>query len=68
MKSTWDDLAKSPRWRGVVSFIHNWMGPFDSNKGIARINLMPILNEKGLKLPTAIREWYLLAASGIKAG
>src|SRR5262249_37596050 len=68
MKSTWDDLARSPRWRGVVSFIQNWVGPLDANQGIATHQLDAILHEKGLKLPTAIRDWYLLAAKWNQGG
>src|SRR5262249_61073093 len=33
--STWNDLASSARWRGVVSFIRNWVAPFDSEEGMA---------------------------------
>jgi hypothetical protein len=60
---TWNDLAISARWRGVVSFIRNWVGPFESVQGMAPKDLDLILRGKALNLPTAVREWYLLAAN-----
>jgi hypothetical protein len=61
--STWNDLANGARWRGVVSFIRNWVGPFDSNQGMTPDELDQILRAKRLTLPAAVREWYLLAAN-----
>ena len=46
MASTWNDLANSPRWHGVVSFIRNWVGPFDSGQGMAADQLDEILRER----------------------
>ena len=68
MTSTWNDLANSPRWRGVVGFIRNWVGPFDSDQGMAADQLDVILREKALILPAAVREWYLLAAHWTQGG
>lgn len=61
MNSTWEDLANSARWRGIVSFIRNWIGPFDSNQGIAPEELDAILRSNSITLPAVVREWYLLA-------
>ena len=63
MTSTWSDLASSPRWDGVVSFIRNWVGPFNCDQGMAPAELDVILRAKSLDLPLAVREWYLLAAN-----
>ena len=68
MASAWNDLANGPRWRGVVSFIRNWVGPIDSNEGLPVDQLDAILHRKRLTLPTAIREWYLLAAKWSQRG
>jgi hypothetical protein len=68
MTSTWNDLAISPRWRGVVGFIRNWIGPFDSDQGMAANELDVILREKALTLPAVVREWYLLAAHWDQGG
>ena len=46
MTSTWNDLANSPRWRGVVWFIRNWVGPFGSDQGMAADQLDAILHKK----------------------
>jgi hypothetical protein len=62
MTSTWNDLASSKRWSGVVSFIRNWVGPFDSDQGMAADSLDSVL-PANLKLPAAVREWYILAAN-----
>jgi hypothetical protein len=63
MTSTWNDLASSSRWDGVVRFIRNWAGPFDCDQGMAPVELDIILRAKSLDLPVAVREWYLLAAN-----
>lgn len=68
MSSTWDELANSARWRGVVAFIRQWIGPFDSVFGIAAADLDVALHAKGLNLPTALREWYLLAGRWSQEG
>jgi hypothetical protein len=68
MTSTWLDLANSSRWRGVVSFIRNWIAPFDSAQGMPVDKLDEVLREKGLTLPAAVREWYLLAAHWDQGG
>jgi hypothetical protein len=63
MTSTWNDLASSERWRGVVSFIRNWVGPFDSDVGMPAEELQATLSANHLSLPASVREWYLLAAN-----
>ena len=68
MTPTWNDLANGERWRGVVSFIRNWVGPFDSGHGIAPKDLDLLLRAKPLNLPAAVREWYLLAANWTQHG
>jgi hypothetical protein len=68
MTSIWNDLASSERWRGVVSFIRNWVGPFDAYHGMAADELDMILRGKHLQLPPVVREWYLLAAKRDKGG
>jgi hypothetical protein len=68
MISTWDNLANNPRWRGVVSFIRNWVGPFDSDQGMASDEFDKILRENRLTLPATVREWYLLAANWDQGG
>lgn len=68
MKPTWSDLANGPRWRGVVSFVHDWVGPFDAKQGMAWEDLNEILDAKSLNLPVAIREWYVLAANWDQGG
>jgi hypothetical protein len=32
----WQDLANGFRWRGIVAFIRNWIGPFDCDAGMSR--------------------------------
>jgi hypothetical protein len=59
---TWSYLATSQRWRGVVSFICDWVGPFDHTCGMSAEELDEILRRESLALPAAVREWYLLAA------
>ena len=68
MTPTWNDLANSARWRGVVFFIRNWVGPFSSEQGMAHHELEEILRAKSLKLPAAVREWYLLAGNWNEGG
>lgn len=68
MTSTWNNLANSSRWRGVVWFIRNWIGPFDSDQGMAAEELDVVLRKKVLILPAAVREWYLLAAHWNQGG
>src|SRR5262249_53145081 len=64
----WNDLASSRRWRGVVSFIRDWVGPFNSAHGMAPEELDEALRAKSPSLPTAVREWYLLAAGWSQGG
>lgn len=68
VNSIWNDLERSSRWRGVVSFIRNWVGPFDSAFGMVGAKLDAILAAKALKLPAAVWEWYLLAANWKQVG
>jgi len=63
MNSTWNDLATSERWRGIVSFIRHWVGPFDSDMGMPAEELQATLSANHLSLPASVREWYLLAAN-----
>src|SRR5215467_5205796 len=64
----WSNLASSRRWRGVVSFIRDWVGPFNSAHGMAPEELDEVLRAKSLSLQTALREWYLLAAGWSQGG
>jgi len=68
MTRTWSDLAASRRWRGVVSFIRDWVGPFDFACGMAAEELDEKLLRESLALPAAVREWYLLAARWSQGG
>jgi hypothetical protein len=68
MYPTWSELAKSPRWRDVVCFIRDWVGPFDFDHGMALKELDEILLAKRLNLPAAVREWYRLAANWDQEG
>lgn len=68
MMPTWDDLANGARWRGVVSFIRNWVGPFDASHGMPPEELEAILRAKRLDLPAAVREWYRLAGQWDQGG
>jgi hypothetical protein len=68
MTSTWNDLASNERWRGVVSFIRNWVGPFDSDMGMPAEELQATLSVNHLSLPASVREWYLLAANWKQGG
>lgn len=63
MSSDWQILANSSRWRGIVEFIRNWVGPFDCDAGMSESTLDASLNAVGLSLPSAMREWYLLAGN-----
>ncbi|HZZ76883.1 MAG TPA: hypothetical protein VFE62_00095 [Gemmataceae bacterium] len=63
MTSEWRELATSGRWRGVVSFIGNWLVPLKAEDGMAGPELDAILAAKSLYLPPAVREWYVLAAN-----
>jgi len=63
MTSTWHNLARSERWRGIVSFIHNWVGPLDFTQGMPQNELDSVLQGKCFHLPSAVREWYLLSAN-----
>jgi hypothetical protein len=68
MTSTWNDLSNSERWRGVVSFIRSWVGPFNSEMGMPSKELDATLSANRLSLPTSVREWYLLAANWKQVG
>jgi hypothetical protein len=68
MALTWNDLATGVRWRGVVSFIRNWVGPFSSELGMAPDELDAILRGKRIDLPQAVREWYLLGVNWDQGG
>jgi hypothetical protein len=68
MAPTWDDLAGTPRWRGVVAFARNWVGPFGPAHGLDTRELDPVLRAGGLSLPPAVREWYLLAGRWDRCG
>lgn len=63
MTSTWNELASRQRWRSIVSFIRNWVGPFDAGQGMSMGDLDAKLRTKGLNLPVAVREWYLLGGN-----
>ena len=65
---TWSDLATGQRWRGVASFIRDWVGPFDHACGMSAEELDEILLRESLALPAAVREWYLLAARWSQGG
>lgn len=67
-RSTWNTLANGSRWRGTVAFIRNWVGPFDSDLGMTPDELDLILRAKAMNLPTAVREWYVLAAKWDQEG
>jgi hypothetical protein len=64
----WADLAASDRWNGIVSFIRNWAGRFDSEMGIPPEELDGVLQAARLTLPAAVREWYLLAGRWKQGG
>lgn len=66
--STWNNLANGSRWGGIVAFIRNWVGPFDSSLGMAPDELDVILRAKAMDLPAAVREWYVLAANWDQGG
>ncbi len=68
MMPTWNDVATGARWHGVVSLVHNWVGPLSSDQGIAPDRLDVILRAKRLNLPAAVREWYQLTANWEQAG
>lgn len=68
MTPTWNDLANSARWRGVVSFVRHWVGAFDPVQGMAAEELDSILRAKLLIVPAAVREWYMLAANWSQGG
>lgn len=68
MTPIWDNLATNVRWRGVVCFIRNWVGPFDSEQGMAPEVLDETLSKKRLSLSVAVREWYLLSAKWKQGG
>ena len=68
MASRWNELAGSSRWRGVVSFIRNWVGAFGPDQGMLPRELDAILRAKTLNLPVAVCEWYLLAANWTPKG
>lgn len=63
MTSNWRDLAASVRWRGIVAFAGNWIAPLEPSHGMHPSQLDSILETKGMHLPTAVREWYLLSAN-----
>ncbi len=65
---TWSDLATNQRWRGVASFIRDWVGPFDHTCGMSEEELDEILRRESLVLPAAVREWCLLAARWSQGG
>jgi len=65
---TWSDLATDRRWRGVVTFIRDWVGSFDPACGMSAEELDEVLLRESLALPAAVREWYLLAARWSQGG
>lgn len=68
MTTAWQELADSPRWRALVAFVRQWVGPFDATSGMAPERLDAVLQTRRLELPAPIREWYLLAGAWSQGG
>jgi hypothetical protein len=68
MMPTWNDLTSGPRWRGVVGFIRNWVGPLDAAHGMLPAEFAEALQSVPLDLPAAVREWCLLAGNWRQGG
>lgn len=62
------EIAASQRWRGVVGFIENWIGPFDDSSGMDPEELNSVLHSKGISLSEAIQEWCILSANWNQCG
>jgi hypothetical protein len=65
---TRSEIAESRRWRGIVGFIQNWIGPFGNSQGMEPAELNAILQARGLSLSEAIQEWCILAANWNQGG
>jgi len=68
MTPSWDDLASSERWRGVVAFIRNWVGPLDHSDGFTSETLDEARQAEPVRLPAAVREWCRLAGNWDQRG
>jgi hypothetical protein len=62
MTDEWDRLASTKRWRSLVTFIREWVGPFDSRHGMSNAQLQLMLSQHSFAIPSAVREWYQLSA------
>jgi hypothetical protein len=49
------------RWRLITEFIEVWHGPLGAEDGFTEAELVAAEDRLGIKLPTALREWYALA-------
>lgn len=58
----WDLIAASPRWRAVRGFIRKWYDrPLEPSDGCTPDEVARADSRLGVRLPTTVREWYLLA-------
>ncbi len=62
------EIALSNRWRGVVGFIENWIGPFESDQQTTSADLDALLGTNGPCLSEAIQEWCILTANWSQGG
>jgi hypothetical protein len=63
MTDEWDRLASTKRWRSLVTFIREWVGPFDSRHGMSNAQLQLVLSQHSFASPSTVREWYQLSAN-----
>lgn len=58
----WDLIAASPRWRGLTSFVSRWYSrPLVPGDGCTAVELCATEQRLERRLPSAVREWFLLA-------
>jgi hypothetical protein len=52
---------RNDRWELVRSFVGNWHAPLLETDGVTEDDIAVAERGLGVQLPTALREWYLLA-------
>jgi len=63
----WELLAASPRWRRHVGFVKKWFAkPLEPADGVAAEAIEARERKLALRLPRAVREWFLLAGARVE--
>ncbi len=64
---SWNDIATSPDWRELVSFIGRWYcEPASAPWGHSEAEVCEAESRLGARLPPSVREWYLLVGGRLQ--